>query len=63
MTLRVGLGLIILLDELSLISFLYFLVGVGWILKLLDLDIDGRGLDFLPLAGLTIMQVPVAVEC
>jgi hypothetical protein len=50
--LRGGLGSIILLNGLSLISFLYFWVGVGWIIKLLDLDMSGRGFDFLPLAGL-----------
>jgi transposase InsO family protein len=27
-------------------------VGVGWISKLLDLGMGGRGLDFLPLAAL-----------
>jgi hypothetical protein len=50
--LRVGLGSIILLDVLGLISFLYFWMGVGWISKLLDLGMVGRGLEFLPLAVL-----------
>jgi hypothetical protein len=50
--LRVGLGSIILLDELGLISFLYFGVGVEWISKLLYLSMGESGLDSLPLAGL-----------
>jgi hypothetical protein len=45
--LRVGLGPI--MDVLGLIFFLYFWVSVRWISKLLDLDMSGRGLNFLPL--------------
>jgi hypothetical protein len=52
--LRVGLGSIILLDGLGLMFFLYFGVGVGWISKLLYLDMGGSELDFLPLVGLRI---------
>jgi hypothetical protein len=56
--LRVGLESIILLDVLSLIFFLYFGVGVGWISKLLYLGMGGSGLDFLSLAGLpTIFRI------
>jgi hypothetical protein len=49
------LGLIILLNGLGLIFFLYFGVGVGWISKLLYLGMGGSGLDFLPLAGLCVI--------
>jgi hypothetical protein len=58
--LRVGLGSIILLDGLGLISFLYFGVGVGWISKLLYLGMGGSGLNFLPLAGLGTLRSPLA---
>jgi hypothetical protein len=50
------------LDGLGLISFLYFGVAVGWISKLLDLGMGGSELDFLPLAGLSNMNIIFACK-